>query len=265
MSSYDCKRSCCSDPNCNGYSIDESNDGCYLSKCDSCILSCSTCKFARKLVPTSTVICPPETTTSDDSATTTPGAETSSEPATTADRGMSTTVSTDVNGVDGHTSSASTDHISTSSDPTTADVDKSTTVFTSSTSQDYISTWITVDSQPTNPSPIYSQSTKPLPVYSTSASTQMTGNVTCVCVCEDANITLQESIDKRKKELVMNKKELSFYIRKLTSAEDSRVSSRNIGVIGILVMTVFGLLLFCTDIFLVLRYFCEKISKRHHV
>nr|XP_022312041.1 mucin-17-like [Crassostrea virginica] len=47
--------------------------------------------------------------------------------------------------------------------------------------------------------------------------------VTAVIVISD------ESIDKRKKELAMNKKELSSSIRKLTSAEDSRVSSRNIG------------------------------------
>ena len=99
----------------------------------------------------------------------------------------------------------------------------------------------------------------------TSRQVQITSNVTCVCVCEDVNITLQESIDKRKKELVINKKELSSSIRKLTSAEDSRVSSRNIGVMGILVMTVFGLILMCTDIFSVLRYFCKKVSKRHHV
>ncbi|XP_078330849.1 uncharacterized protein LOC144624764 [Crassostrea virginica] len=168
----DCEPSCSSDPNCNGYSIDTSNNGCYLSKCNSYddVPSCSSCLFASKSSPTSIVVCTPETSTSDDSATTTPGADTSSEPATTPDRGMSTTVSTDVNGVDGHTSSA------------------------------------------------------------TSRQVQITSNVTCVCVCEDVNITLQESIDKRKKELIINKKELSSSIRKLTSAEDSRVSSRNIGV-----------------------------------
>ena len=102
-SDTDCMKSCCRDPDCNGYSIDTSNNGCYLSNCDyyDVVPSCSTCKFASKLSPISTVICPPETTTSNDSATTTPGADTSSEPATTPDRGMSTTVSTDVNGVDG--------------------------------------------------------------------------------------------------------------------------------------------------------------------
>ena len=205
--STDCKSRCSMDSNCNGYSTDTSNNGCHLSRCDDFndALYCSSCYFASKSPPSRTVICPLETTTSDDSATTTPGADTSSEPATTPDRGMSTTVSTDVNGVDGHTSSA------------------------------------------------------------TSRQVQITSNVTCVCVCEDVNITLQESIDKRKKELVMNKKQLSSSIRKLTSAEDSRVSSRNIGVMGILVMTVFGLLSICADIFAVLRYFCRKISKRHQV
>ena len=192
-----CKTGCSSDPNCNGYSIDTSNGGCFLSKCNSYddVPSCMSCYFASKLSPTSTVVCPPETITSDDSATTTPGADTSSEPATT------------------------------------------------------------VFSQPTNPSLD----------HSTSGSTQITSNVTCVCVCEDVNITLQESIDKRKKDLVLNKKELLSSIRKLTSAEDSRVSSRNIGVMGILVMTVFGLLSLSTDIFSVLRYFCKKISERHQV
>ena len=202
MSYSECQKRCSSDPKCNGYSIDTSNYGCYLSEFDTYdyVPSCYTCLFASKLFPTSTAVSSPETSTSDDSATTTSGADTSLGPATTADRGMSTTVSTDVNGVDGHTSSA------------------------------------------------------------TSRQVQITSNVTCVCVCEDVNITLQESIDKRKKELVMNKKELSSSIRKLTSAEDSRVSSRNIGVMGILVMTVFGLILMCTDIFSVLRYFCKKVS-----
>lgn len=50
----------------------------------------------------------------------------------------------------------------------------------------------------------------------------------CVCVCKHANQPIQESIEKRRKELILNKTQLSFNIRKRTSAGDNRKTSRNI-------------------------------------
>lgn len=75
---------------------------------------------------------------------------------------------------------------------------------------------------------------------STSSSNTMTINDTtqnsmdstfCVCVCKHANHTIQESIEKRRRELILNKTELSFNVRKRTSAKDNRKTSRAVAVI----------------------------------
>lgn len=58
-----CQWECDRDSNCNGFSDNIST--CFLSKCDSYIdVQCPLCKFARKQVPTTTVVCPSYPTTS---------------------------------------------------------------------------------------------------------------------------------------------------------------------------------------------------------
>lgn len=92
---------------------------------------------------------------------------------------------------------------------------------------------------------------------STSSATTMTINDTtqntkdnklCVCVCKHVNQTIQESIEKRRRELILNKTELSFNIRKRTSAGDNRKTSRMMGTVAVIILVVYGLLFFCTDI-----------------
>lgn len=58
-------------------------------------------------------------------------------------------------------------------------------------------------------------------------------NTLCVCVCKYANQTIQESIEKRRKELILNKTELSSYMRKRTSARDNRKTSRVVGTVAL--------------------------------
>lgn len=164
-SSLSCYSKCDGDRACNGYSIDESNNGCFLSSCNIYIEvpSCSTCKFASKQKPTSDVSC----------------------------------------------SQAS-------------DLPPSATM-----------TGIDVTNLPTH-------------------------NVSCVCVCKDVNQTIEESIERRRNELFLNKTKLSSVVRKLTSAQDYRMSSKVIGTISTIILVLFGMLFFCADIFSVLSLFFRK-------
>lgn len=75
------------------------------------------------------------------------------------------------------------------------------------------------------------------------------GNTSCVCVCKYVNQTLDESIESRRKELVLNKTRLSAAIRKLTSASDYRTSVEVIGTGATIGLVLFGLIFFCADIF----------------
>lgn len=75
-----------------------------------------------------------------------------------------------------------------------------------------------------------------------------TNNTFCTCVCKFVNQTLQESIDNRRKDLILNKTKLASSIRKLSSAQDFRMSSEVIGVVAIIVLVMFGVLCFCVDV-----------------
>lgn len=61
---------------------------------------------------------------------------------------------------------------------------------------------------------------------------------TCYCSCEDENNEtisieqLKEKIKQLREELIIDKKDLSSWKRKLTSASDERASSKNIGIFG---------------------------------
>lgn len=91
---------------------------------------------------------------------------------------------------------------------------------------------------------------------------QITNNATvCVCVCKYTNQTLETSIEKRRKELILNKAELSSNIRKRTSAPDIRKSSRIVGTVAAIILVVYGLLFFCTDIWTRLATFKDDSQK----
>lgn len=79
--------------------------------------------------------------------------------------------------------------------------------------------------------------------------TQKTKNSTlCACVCKHTNQTIQESIEKRRRELILNKTELSFNKRKRTSAGDNRKTSSAMGTVGVIILVLYGLLFFFADI-----------------
>ncbi|XP_062610945.1 uncharacterized protein LOC134272791 [Saccostrea cucullata] len=60
----------------------------------------------------------------------------------------------------------------------------------------------------------------------------------CTCTCMETNDTLMRSIEERRTSLRLNKTELSSTKRKLSSAEDQRVSAKRLGYVGILVITI---------------------------
>lgn len=66
----------------------------------------------------------------------------------------------------------------------------------------------------------------------------------CVCVCKYTNQTLEDSMEKRRKQLLLNKTELSSNIRKRMSAPDPRKSSKVVGTVVAIILVVFGLLFF---------------------
>lgn len=69
------------------------------------------------------------------------------------------------------------------------------------------------------------------------------GNTSCVCVCKSVNKTLDESIERRRKELVLNKTRLSAAIRKLTSASDYITSVEVVGTGATIGLVLFGLMI----------------------
>lgn len=82
--------------------------------------------------------------------------------------------------------------------------------------------------------------------------------IPCVCVCIDVNQTTEEAIERRRNELFLNKTKLSSTIRKLTSAQDYRMSSKVIGTVSIIIFVLLGMLFFCADICSVLLFFFRK-------
>lgn len=82
--------------------------------------------------------------------------------------------------------------------------------------------------------------------------------IPCVCVCKDVNETTEEAIERRRNELFLNKTKLSSAIRRLTSAQDNRMSSKVIGTVSVIILVLLGMLFFCADICSVLLFFCTK-------
>lgn len=172
-----CKSVCDSDSLCNGYSVDTSNNSCFLSNCDVFIdvPGCSTCYFASKKNPTSSISCSATTLTE------------------------STTFQATTSGIQ----------------PTT-EQNPTTTLTMAVTTQNVIA-----------------------------------NNTLCFCICKNSNQTLKESIEKRRKDLSVNKTQISSFIRKLTSAQDDRKMSEVIGIIAIIILVLFGLVLCCVDVFVI--------------
>lgn len=92
-----------------------------------------------------------------------------------------------------------------------------------------------------------------------------TYNISCVCVCKDVNQTMEESIQQRRSELLLNKTKLSSAMRKLTSAHDYRKSSEVIGNVSVIILIIIGMLFFFADICSVLSFCLRKCLKIVHL
>lgn len=178
VDSRSCKSKCDKDVLCNGYSIDTSNSGCFLSKCTTptSVPTCPTCLFASKNPTSSEDVCPPVL-------------------------------------------------------PTTTMTTTTPMIITTPTASLHVANDVT---------PI------------------IINNTICYCVCTEVNQTLQESIDKRRTKLSINKPELSSNIRKLYSVPDYRMSSKVIGSVAIIVLVVAGMLLIVADLSSVLSLYSKR-------
>lgn len=201
-----------------------------LSRCNIFIdvPSCSTCLFASKDIPLSVVLCPMTSTMSQHSSmtqsTTTSLSATTTDPTTMSETTAITqyTTSKESTGLRQSTSAASS-LISKTTNNTTDVIAKTTNYTTELNMKD-----------------------------------TAVGNTTCVCICRYVNQTLAESIERRKKELVLNKTKLSRAIRKLTSVSDFRKSVEIIGTVAIVVLVLFGFFLLCTDICSIMSFVLSK-------
>lgn len=226
LTDKDCKAICDLHSLCNAYSVDTFNSSCFLSSCNTFrdVPTCSTCSFARKEIPSSVVLC---------SQTFTMSQFTTMTKSTTTSLSVRTTDPTTLPDTTNMTQYTTKSLTVRTTDPTT--MPDKTTMTQSTTFKD--STSLTQSSIAT-----LSLITK------TTNDTTATNDTSCVCVCKYVNLTLDESIERRRKELIMNKTRLSSTIRKLTSAPDYRKSVEVIGTLAIVVLVVLGLFLFCSDV-----------------
>lgn len=190
-----CMSKCDNDTTCNGYSIDYSNNGCFLSSCNlyTDVPTCSTCLFASKKNLSSFPSCPSYT------------------------------------------------------DLTAFTTTSQSTILTYSTTMTVSNTFLPTTNHPT--------------ILKTGGTAQdmIVNSTLCVCVCNYVNQTVEESTERRRKELTVNKTQISSFIRKLTSATDDRKVSELIGTVAIIIMVIFGLIIACADICSVLSM---RFSKR---
>lgn len=79
---------------------------------------------------------------------------------------------------------------------------------------------------------------------STTAKISVYNFSSCVCVCVEKNITLEEKIEQMVSELKVDTSVLSSTIREKACAEDPRPSARNVGILGTAIFTVlFGFII----------------------
>lgn len=83
----------------------------------------------------------------------------------------------------------------------------------------------------------------------------------CPCTCKTDFISILKLIEKRRKELIVNKSKLSANVRKRTCATDSRTSSTAIGLVSIIILIACGSMLIYSDVSSVLKLCYRKCNK----
>lgn len=77
------------------------------------------------------------------------------------------------------------------------------------------------------------------------------GNILCVCVCKYVNKILDELIERRRKELVLNKIRFLVVIRKFIFVLDYIMLVEVVGIGVIIGLVLCGFIFFCVDIFFI--------------
>ncbi|XP_033756842.1 uncharacterized protein LOC117339389 [Pecten maximus] len=88
-------------------------------------------------------------------------------------------------------------------------------------------------------------------VLPTTGVSQTTTPQMCVCACNTDNqpeLTIEEKVEKLKKDLTVNKKNTSLHKRKFISASDDRMSATGIGSFGVGMLVIVLLSIFIMDI-----------------
>lgn len=83
----------------------------------------------------------------------------------------------------------------------------------------------------------------------------------CPCMCKNEFINIVELIEKKKKELLVDKSKLSANVRKRTCATDSRTSSTAIGLVSVIILIACGSMLIGSDVSFMLQLCYRKCDK----
>lgn len=254
-----CQKGCELDQRCNGYSFDFSNETCSLSTCDTynSSITCHSCRFFSKINSTSTVLC--ETistmsidTTSESVSLITIKQTTIDEQQTTIERTtpeeQQTTIEHAISENRQETKEQATNEQSTKKEQTTSVKQHTTDIQLTTMEHSTIKKLSTSEEQSTRISwsNILTSSSNTMTINNTTQNT--VNSAFCTCICKYTNKTLEESIKERRRDLILNKTELSFNIRKRSSAGDNRKTSRVVGAVGTIILALYGLLFFFADI-----------------
>lgn len=259
-----CRSDCLNDDLCNGYSIDMSNNGCFLSRCTNhtSVRKCITCYFASKKTTTSTDICLPASTTTQMTTNTHMTTTTTLLITTTMMSTETATTSDSITPLDAATSTETVTPLET------ATTSESITPLDTATSTETTTPVVAATSKETTTllgTPATSESITPMDAATSTETSIKINNVSCYCVCREVNQTLHQSNEERIKKLTINKRELSSQIRKLHSAPDYRISSKMIGSVAIIILVVAGMLIILADISSILSVHSKKKSKKRKI
>ncbi|XP_062566476.1 papilin-like [Saccostrea cucullata] len=194
-----------------------------------------------------------ETTTETINPTTTE--KTTEDGAQTSDSTSETTTE------DGAQTSDSTSESTTEDGAQTSDSTSETTTENGAQTSDSTSESTTIDGEQTSDST--SESTTEDGAQTTDLTSETTTNAlqsntsmsngyvynfsSCVCVCTETNLTLEEKIENIVSKLRLETSTLSSAVRKKTCAEDLRPSAKNVGLIGIVILCIIAAILLCFD------------------